>query len=152
MPQFSFLNQLVGVVDDPTQAADAARRLVAVGIPGTDISLLRGEEGVRRIDSSGGQSWSARAVRVSQYLSTDQSADFVVYDAALRDGRTVVAARLRDRSLKPEAVEALRAAGAHFVNFYGRFQTEEIDRWRGPELVEPPFLPPPRMKPDGGTG
>ena len=27
----------------------------------------------------------------------------------------------------------LGAAGAHFINRYGRFQTEQIARWRGPE-------------------
>lgn len=29
--------------------------------------------------------------------------------------------------------EAARQFGGHFVNYYGRFATEEIDRWRGPE-------------------
>jgi hypothetical protein len=143
---FSFINRLAGVFDDPTQAADAARRLVAAGIPDEDIDLLRGEEGVRTIDSSGSRSLGQRAVRVSQYLSADSSADFVIYDAALREGRAVVAARIRDRSLKPAAIAAMRDAGGHFISFYGRFQTEEIDRWRGEPIAEPPFLPPPRAR------
>jgi hypothetical protein len=134
------------VFDDPTRSADAARRLVAAGIPDADITLLRGEEGARVIDSSGSQSWAQRAVRISQYLSADSSADFVIYDKALREGRAVVAARIRDRSLMPAAIAAMRDAGAHFINFYGRFQTEEIDRWRGEPIAEPPFLPPPRTR------
>jgi hypothetical protein len=30
------------------------------------------------------------------------------------------------------------------MSFFGRMQTEEISRWRGPELVLPDMLPAPR--------
>jgi hypothetical protein len=30
--------------------------------------------------------------------------------------------------------------GAHFVNYFGRFATEEIARWRGPEPQLPDYL------------
>jgi hypothetical protein len=30
--------------------------------------------------------------------------------------------------------------GAHFVNYFGRFATEEYARWRGPEPAVPDFL------------
>ena len=64
-----------------------------------------------------------------------------MYDAAIKDGRTVVAVRIADRKRKADAIRVALAAGGHFLNFYGRLQTEEISRWRGPELVLPPFLP-----------
>jgi len=31
-------------------------------------------------------------------------------------------------------------AGAHFVNFFGRFATEDVVPWRGPELPLPAWL------------
>ena len=55
------------------------------------------------------------------------------YEAALREGKTVVAIRTRNRSTTLEVVEALRAAGGHFINHFGRAATEEFARWRGPE-------------------
>jgi len=143
---FSFINKLVAVVDDPADAPGLIRRLTEAGIAESDISLLRGEEGERRIDSTGSQSWSARAVRISQYLGTDQSADYIVYEAAVHAGRSVIAVHFKDRRLKPVAIDILKASPAHFINFYGRLQTEEINRWRGPELVLPDFLPPPRAR------
>jgi len=143
---FSFINKLVAVVDDPAEAPAIIRQLVQAGIPPADVSLLRGEEGERLIDSTGSASWSARAVRLSQYLGTDQSADDIVYEAAVHAGRSLIAVHFSDRALKPAATRVLREAGAHFINFYGRLQTEEVTRWRGPELILPDFLPPPRAK------
>ena len=35
---------------------------------------------------------------------------------------------------------ALAVAGAHFVNFFGRFATEDVVPWRGPELPLPSWL------------
>jgi hypothetical protein len=43
--------------------------------------------------------------------------------------------RERDR-----AKRALAGAGAHFVNFFGRFATEDVVPWRGRELPLPPWL------------
>jgi hypothetical protein len=42
--------------------------------------------------------------------------------------------------VKRVVVERMRAIGAHFINFYARFATEELDPWRGPELDLPGAL------------
>lgn len=134
-------NHLVGVFDDHPAAVTAARRLTDLGIPDADIHLLRGEEGARVFDSDGRTGTWLRLSRLSQYFSADQSSDFPMYDAAIRDGRTVLAVRIADRKVKTDAIRAVLESGGHFVNFYGRLQTEEVSRWRGEELVFPPFLP-----------
>ena len=140
---FSLIDRLVGVIDDPTQAQQARRRLVELGVPMADIDLLVGEAGAERLDSTGEGGWWQRIVRLSQYISTDQSTDLVMYDAALRDGRAVIAVRIADKALKPRATAILQDVGAHLLSFFGRMQTEEISRWRGPELVLPDMLPAP---------
>jgi hypothetical protein len=38
------------------------------------------------------------------------------------------------------AVETLRRTGAHFINYFGRFTTEEFERWRGTEPELPGFM------------
>lgn len=138
---FSLINRLVGVVDDPADTERIRERLQALGIPAEDIEVLVGREGAIRLDSTGGLGWRERLVRLVQYLITDQSTEYVMQDAALRDGRALVAVLLRDRSLKAPAVEVLKAEGAHLISFFGRIQTEEITRWRGKELVRPRFVP-----------
>ena len=42
-------------------------------------------------------------------------------------------ARVRGDDLKAEAVRIVRENGGHFINYYGRFATEEIVRWQGPD-------------------
>ena len=63
----------------------------------------------------------------------DQLPDFAHYERAVRDGGAVLMVRVRGDRSKAAALEALRAHGAHFINYYGRFATEELERWRGPE-------------------
>lgn len=137
----SLINRLVGVVDDPADTGRIGERLEAIGIPGDDIDVLVGPEGAVRLDSTGGTSWWRRVVRVTQFMTVDQSTEYQMLDAALRDGRAVMAIHIRDRSLKEPAVEVLRAEGAHLISFFGRILTEEITRWRGAELVRPAVLP-----------
>jgi hypothetical protein len=66
--------------------------------------------------------------------------DLAVYVAALRDGRTVLSVLVVGDAAKDRARRALVGAGAHFVNFFGRFATEDIVPWRGPELPLPNWL------------
>ncbi len=134
-------NHLVAVMDDHAAAVRAAGALVDTGIPAGDIRLLHGDEGLRAFDADGHSRTWLRLSRLSQYFSADQSSDLPMYDAAIRDGRTVLAVRIARRARKADAIRVVAEAGGHFLNFYGRLQTEEISRWRGPELVLPPFLP-----------
>jgi hypothetical protein len=141
MPRtISLANHLVAVFDDHPQAVSAGRALSRLGIGDEDIRLLRGEEGARAFDSDGRTGAWLRLSRLSGYFSADQSSDMPMYDAAIKDGRTVLAVRVTGRPKAP-AIAAVIAEGGHFLNYYGRLQSEEISRWRGQELILPPFLP-----------
>ena len=135
-------DHLLAVFDEPTDAAHAAAGLVAAAFPAADVTILRGTEGVERLAPSGGRErrW-ARLLRAVQYVTMDQMPDFPAYVAALRDGRAIVAVRIRGgRGRMLEARARLEADGAHFMNFFGRYATEELSRWRGPELPLPDHL------------
>jgi hypothetical protein len=132
---------LLAVVDDPAAAAAAGGALVSAGFAPADVTVLRGDEGVDRFHGldSGGGLWR-RLVRATQFLTMDQMPDFVTYEAALRDGRAVVAVRADDRPSMLRARDLLIGAGGHFMNFFGRLSTEELARWRGPELEIPAYM------------
>ena len=70
----------------------------------------------------------------------DQLPAMAWYEAALREGKVVVAVRTTTRTATLRAVEALKAAGGHFINRFGRFDTEEFARWRGPEPAVPDLM------------
>jgi hypothetical protein len=134
-------NRLMAVLDSTAAAAAAVEALEREGFSGEAVLALRGERDARRIDSLGnvGGPW-ARARRLLSFTLADQMVDLAVYVAALRDGRTVVSVLAPGEAGRERAKRALVGAGAHFVNFFGRFATEDIVPWRGRELPLPPWL------------
>ena len=132
---------LFGVVDDPADAPGLIVELARSGIERDDITLLRGEEGAARLDARGETTGVLGRLRHAlAFTMVDQMPDFILYEAALRDGRAVVAVPIPSDEAKHAVVGRMRDAGAHFINFYARFATEELDPWRGPELDLPGVL------------
>jgi hypothetical protein len=127
-------DSLLAVLPDPDRAASAAAALKAAGVPDRDITVLRGDEGASRFDPTGAvHGLITRLRRIVSFTVMDQLPDMAWYDAAIRAGQAVVMVRLRGDDRKAEAVRILREHGGHFINYYGRFATEEILRWQGPD-------------------
>lgn len=127
-------DHVLAVVADPTVAAAAAADLTAAGIATADVSILRGEEGMRRLDGTGARHGPlARIGRLLSFTVMDQMPDMAWYEAAVRDGGAVLMVRVRSEAQKTTVVDILRRHGGHFINHYGRFATEEIVRWHGPD-------------------
>ena len=134
-------DSLLAVLPDPEHAASAAAALKASGIPDKDITVLRGDEGASRFDPTGAvHGLFTRLRRLVSFTVMDQLPDMAWYDAAIRSGQAVVMVRIRGDARKAEAIRVLREKGAHFVNYYGRFATEEVQRWTGPEPEIPDLL------------
>jgi hypothetical protein len=127
-------NSLLAVVPDADRAATAAAAIKAAGIPDRDITVLRGDEGASRFDPTGAvHGLLTRLRRIVSFTVMDQLPDMAWYDAAIRAGQAVVMVRLRGDDRKTEAARILREHGGHFINYYGRFATEEVLRWQGPD-------------------
>jgi hypothetical protein len=135
------VHRLMAVLDQPDAAVLAKEALVREGFAPDTITILQGDRDADRIDSFGKSSGPLRKLwRVVQFIQTDQMVDLVVYEAALRDGRTVLTVHARRAQERDRAKRELAAAGAHFMNFFGRVSTEDISRWRGKELPLHPDL------------
>lgn len=127
-------DSLLAVVPDSETAARAAAALKAADIPDRDITILRGEESASRFDPTGSiHGLFTRLRRIVSFTVMDQLPDMAWYDAAVRAGHAVVMAKVRGDERKAAGVRILREHGGHFVNYYGRFATEEIVRWQGPD-------------------
>ena len=132
---------VVAVVDDPSEADAAVVDLRAAGFTADAITVLRGPEGADRIDGMGrAHGLGSRIRRLLAFTVMDQLPDFVLYERALRDGRSVLIVRAPRDKDKRRAHDILRSHGSHFANYYGRFATEELDLWRGPEPDIPGVL------------
>jgi len=128
------MNRLLGVIDDPAEAAAAMAELQTSGLATSDLEILRGDEGADRVDGTGRVAgWRGRLRRAFAFTLMDQLVDFAAYERALRGGRAVVMIRVQGDVPKAAAHEIVRRHGGHFINYYGRFATEELEMWHGPE-------------------
>jgi hypothetical protein len=124
-------NHVLGIVPDEPTAERVAHALVAGGVPAADVTLLAGEADADRMDGLGERhGLTTRLLRLVQFMTMDQMPDFARYEAAIRDGRAVVAVHATDRDAVLAARDALATAGGYFLNYYGRASTEELDRNR----------------------
>jgi hypothetical protein len=126
-------SRLLGVIDDPDAAPVAVQALLAHRVADA-VDILAGDDGLERLGRLGPRPGPlSRVVRAFQFVTMDQTPDFLVYERALRDGRAVVAVKVSDRERMRTAADLLTARGAHFLNYFGRYMTEEISLWRGEE-------------------
>ena len=126
--------QVLAVFDDRAAAERAVATLRSSGIAEGSIQIYDGAVDAERFDATGElHGIVARLRRVMQFSLMDQLPAMAWYEAALREGKIVVAVRTTSRAGTLRAVEALKGAGGHFINRFGRFDTEEFARWRGPE-------------------
>jgi hypothetical protein len=126
--------RVLAVFDTAAAAEAAALALRGADVPDSDIERLEGTADADALDATGSRrGLGARLRRAVQFGLMDQMPALAWYEAALRAGRVVLAVRTSDRASTLRSVGALQAAGGHFVNRFGRLQTEEFARWRGPE-------------------
>jgi hypothetical protein len=124
--------RVLAVLDDREHADRAA--LAARKAGARVIERHEGDAAADAIDATGvRRGLVARVGRAVQFSVEDQMPALAWYEAALRDGRIVLAIPTRTRDQTREVVEALRREGGHFINRFGRLETEEFSRWRGPE-------------------
>ncbi len=133
--------RLLGVLDTASAAAAARATLEAAGLPADRIQEFSGDDGAAAFDASGARHGTgARLLRAVQFTLMDQMPDFAHYEAAARLGRTVLSVRPRNEAEMRAAAATLREHGGHFINYYGRFTTEQFERWHGPEPDLPDFM------------
>jgi hypothetical protein len=123
-------DHVLGVLDDPARVAAALEALAADGLPAEAVTVLEGADAEMAMGRLGRpRSLAQRLLRLVRFTTMDQQPDLQLYEAAVADSEA-----------RQQARAALERSGAHFLNFYGRFYTEELTRWRGPELDLPEYL------------
>jgi len=126
--------QVLAVFDSTTAADRAVAAITEAGTSTEAIQRFSGAADAERFDATGARHGvGARVRRAVQFSLMDQLPAMAWYEAALREGRSVVAVLTVNRAETMRTVEAMKAAGGHFINRFGRLATEEFARWQGPE-------------------
>lgn len=130
----------MGVLPSPGAADAAIAELERAGIDPDAIRILVGEEAALQIDGRGTHhGLVARLYRLVQFTQMDQATDFRRYEREARRGHPVVAVKETDPARRKVIRATMRAHGGHFTNFYGRFATETLDPFEGPDEGDLPI-------------
>ena len=122
----------LAVMDEAAEAEAAGAELLQAGIPPDDVVVMAGHESIERMKHLGTSTGlPARLRRAVQFVTMDQLPDLHVYETALDDRHPVVGVRVADAAERRRAIEILLRHGAHFINRFGAWATEEIAPWRG---------------------
>jgi len=131
---------LMGILPSPAAADAAVAELAGAGVPRDAIRVLVGEDAALRIDGRGKHhGLVARVYRLIQFTQMDQAPDFRRYELEARRGHPVIAVRETDPLRRRLIRAVLRRHGAHFTNFYGRYATETLDPYEGPDEGDLPM-------------
>ena len=137
----SAIGRLLAVFDNRADVEAAVEALVGAGVGRDRIELFEGLDDAAAFDASGRRRGIAgRLYRILEFSWADQAPDFAWYEAAVREGRVVLSARVRGQRQVRTASDIVAEHRGHFVNHFGWFETQELARWRGPEPDVPEFL------------
>jgi hypothetical protein len=129
----------LSVIGDAAAADAAVAELQTAGIGAYDVIVLAGTncaDQIARLGTSTGL--AARIRRGVQFVTMDQMPDLHVYELAMEQGHPLLGIRVADSEKRMAAIDILRRHGAHFINRFGDWATEEIAPWRGrmPDLPQ----------------
>jgi hypothetical protein len=137
----SAVGRLVAVLDSPNHVDAARAALVEAGVKPEAIETFSGPDAASAFDPSGSRrGWLGRFFRILEFSWADQAPDFAWYEAAVREGRTVMSVRVRGQRHVAHAGRIIEESGGHFINHFGWFETQELARWKGKEPDVPGFL------------
>jgi len=120
--------QVVGVLVDDATFAAARQSLDGSGFGDDDYDVLHGEEGLARIDVDGEHhGHGGKFLRRLQALFGDDAEDARRYAEHLRAGHYVIGVAVgEDEAAKQRAADALRAAHAETVDYFGENYVETL--------------------------
>jgi len=130
----------MGILPSPAAADAAVAELIGRDVAPDAIRVLVGEDAALRIDGRGKHhGLVARIYRLIQFTQMDQAPDFRRYELEARRGHPVIAVRETDPVRRRTIRAVLRGHDAHFTNFYGRYFTETLDPFTGPDEGDLPI-------------
>ena len=129
----------LSVIGDANAAHAAVAELAEAGVGANDVIVLSGADAADQITKLGTSTGvAARIRRGVQFVTMDQMPDLHVYELAMEQGHPLLGIRVADPQRRISAIEILKRHGAHFINRFGDWATEEIAPWRGrmPDLPQ----------------
>ncbi|GAA5503830.1 hypothetical protein Dxin01_03593 [Deinococcus xinjiangensis] len=123
----SFVNHLIGVLDDPDQAQAAVQAILQQeGLQEHDIELLVGQEGELRLDFTGERHGLLARLRREIQGLTDEYTYARRYELELGRGHVLILIATRHEEQAQRICHLLRGYGGHFIHYYGPLIVESF--------------------------
>ena len=119
-------NKVVGIIDDVDNAKAAVRDLRKAGFSATQIRVLTGKEGARRINARGDKHGVLpRMLRSIQKVLGDYEIPHATrHEREMLAGHFGIGVTARDKDDRKKALQILKSHRGHFINFYGPLTME----------------------------
>jgi predicted SnoaL-like aldol condensation-catalyzing enzyme len=121
--------RVVGTIADAKNARAGIEALLREGFQQSDIDILRGEEGLHRLDPTGSEhGFLARFQRtlIRALGPTEEFKHLSRHVEDVRAGRFVIMVLAKERERRNLAADILNSHGAEFVGFYGRWAWQSL--------------------------
>jgi hypothetical protein len=118
-------DQMLAIVANENKATHAAEVLNQNGFTWDDIGILVGPEDAQKLNAATGAKGIFAKILTTGIDMGDKDTDYIKkYHRALINGRSVIGVTVKDEDMRTKARQALKAAHARFITFFGQFVTE----------------------------
>ena len=122
-------NKVIGIIDDAGDCKAALKDLKAAGFTTDDIGVLSGEEGAHRLDPTGEEHGPlARLARWIEKAGDMESEHVKRYEQEVLAGHFCIGVNAKEPEAREKVRNILKAHNGHFINFYGQWAIEVMER------------------------
>ena len=122
-------NKVIGIIDDAGDCKAALNELKAAGFTADEIEVLSGKEDAQRLDPTGEEHGPmARFARWIQKAGDMEAEHVKRHEQEVMAGHFGIGVSAKDPETREEVRKILKAHNGHFINFYGQWAIEIMDR------------------------
>jgi len=122
-------NKVIGIIDDPADCKAALKDLKAAGFTAAEIEVLSGEEGAHRLDPTGEEHGPlARFARWIEKAGDMETEHVRRHEEEVLAGHFGIGVNATEPEAREKVREILKAHNGHFINFYGQWAIEAMER------------------------
>ena len=121
-------DHILAIIMDSDEATGIVETLNYNGFSPDDIGVLSGMEDAAKLDAASGKKGFFAKLATAGVDMGGRDTDYIKqYRRAVLNGRTIIAVAAKDNDARDRARQILRARGARFITFFGRFVTQVLE-------------------------
>jgi hypothetical protein len=122
-------NKVIGIIDDVDDCKAALKDLKDAGFTAAEIEVLSGEEDAHRLDPTGEEHGPlARFARWIEKAGDMETEHVKRHEQEVRAGHFGIGVSAKEPEEREKVLEILKAHNGHFINFYGHWAIEVLER------------------------